>query len=379
MIPCQRHLFDIPETRAYLNCAYLSPLMKAAREAGERAVSRKSRPWEILREDFFAEVEAVRTAYAGLIGGDPDGVALIPAASYGIATAAANLPLARGQTIVVLDGQHASNWHAWADKAEEAGASLRTVSRPKGGQWTAAVLDSIGPETAIVAVPQCHWTDGALVDLVALGERCRDTGATLVVDATQSAGAMPLNLDAAQPDFVIAAGYKWLFCPYSFGFLYAAPQHRTGRPLEGHSFHRAGARQSEGRTGYIREYEPGARRYDMGERANFIHLPMARAALDQLGAWGVEAIAISLRALTEAIAGEAEIRGWGLPAAESRASHFVGIRPRAELPDDLVPALAARAVHISLRGGCIRVSPHLYNTATDIRRLFETLDEILPA
>ncbi len=171
------------------------------------------------------------------------------------------------------------------------------------------MLDAIGPETAIVAVPQCHWTDGTVVDLVTLGERCRETGAALVVDATQSAGAMPLNLDAVQPDFVIATGYKWLFCPYPFGFLYAAPQHRTGRPLEGHSFHRAGARQSEGRMGYIREYEPGARRYDMGERANFIHIPMALAALDQLGAWGVEAIATSLRPLTETIAREAESRG----------------------------------------------------------------------
>ncbi|MDA0702183.1 MAG: aminotransferase class V-fold PLP-dependent enzyme [Proteobacteria bacterium] len=379
MIPCQRHLFDIPEGRAYLNCAYLSPLMKTAREAGERAVSRKSRPWKILREDFFAEVEAVRAAYASLIGAAPDGVALIPAASYGIATAAANLPLERGQTIVVLDGQHASNWHAWADKAEQAGGSLRTAARPEGGQWTAAVLDAIGPETAIVAVPQCHWTDGATVDLVALGERCRAVGAALVIDATQSAGAMPLDLDAVRPDFVVAAGYKWLFCPYSFGFLYAAPQRRAGRPLEGHSFHRAGARQSEGRTGYIREYEPGARRYDMGERANFIHLPMARAALDQLAAWGVEAIAASLRPLTETIANQAESRGWGLPLAESRAPHFIGIRPQADLPADLVPALAARGVHISLRGGCIRVSPHLYNTPADTSRLFETLDEILPA
>lgn len=376
MIPCQRHLFDIPETRAYLNCAYLSPLTKAAREAGERAVSRKSRPWEILREDFFAEVEAVRAAYAGLIGADTDGVALIPAASYGIATAAANLPLERGQTIVLLEGQHASNWHAWADKAERSGGVLRTVIRPAGGRWTPAVLDALGPETAIVAVPQCHWTDGAVVDLVALGQACRKVGAALVVDATQSAGAMPLDLDAVRPDFVVAAGYKWLFCPYSLGFLYAAPHRREGVPLEGHSFHRAGARQSEGRTGYIREYEPGARRYDMRERSNFIHLPMALSALCQLGAWGVGEIAASLRPLTAAIAGEAESRGWGLPAAEARAPHFIGIRPTAGLPDDLVPTLAARDVHVSLRGGCVRVSPHLYNTGSDIRRLFEALDDI---
>lgn len=379
MIPCQRHLFEIPEGLAYLNCAYLSPLMTAAREVGKRAVGRKSRPWEIEREDFFAEVEAVRSAYAGLIGADADGVALIPAASYGMATAAANLPLARGQTVLVLEGQHGSNWYAWADAAERAGARLRTVTRPEGGLWTSAVLETLCPETGIVALPQCHWTDGATLDLVAIGARCRAVGAALVVDATQSAGALPQTLDTVRPDFLIAAGYKWLFCPYGLGFLYAAPHRRTGRPLEGHVWHRDGARGHEGRTGYVRDYEPGARRYDVGERADFIRLPMALAALQQLAAWGIPGLAAALAPLTEAAAEGAVERGWTVPAAEARAPHFIGLRPPIALPVDLPRLLAEQGVHVSLRGGCIRVSPHLYNTAEDVVRLFEALDETLGA
>src|SRR5579862_7353494 len=98
-LPNQRSLFDMPDDIAYLNCAYMSPLLNAARDAGQVGVVRKSQPWRISADDFFTGSERARALFAHLIGGDTDGVALIPAASYGIAVAAANLPISAGQRI----------------------------------------------------------------------------------------------------------------------------------------------------------------------------------------------------------------------------------------------------------------------------------------
>jgi selenocysteine lyase/cysteine desulfurase len=105
ILASQRDLFEIPDDVAYLNCAYMSPLLRAARAAGEAALARKSQPWRITPHDFFADSEAARGLFAELIGADAEGVALIPAASYGLAIAAANLPVRDGQRILVLEDQ----------------------------------------------------------------------------------------------------------------------------------------------------------------------------------------------------------------------------------------------------------------------------------
>src|SRR5215510_7979236 len=104
-LPPQRHLFDIPDDVAFLNCAYISPLPKASVAAGEEGVRRKARPWTITPADFFATSEAVRARFAALINAHADDIALAPAVSYGMAQAAYNIAIARSQTIVTLAEQ----------------------------------------------------------------------------------------------------------------------------------------------------------------------------------------------------------------------------------------------------------------------------------
>lgn len=130
MIPCQRHLFEIPDEVAYFNCAAMAPNLKAARAAGEAGVARKSAPWAIRRADFFDEVEVARDLFARLIGARADDIAIVPAASYGIATAAANLPAAAGRRIVLLESQHPSNVLAWLELCRRTGAEAAVVPRP---------------------------------------------------------------------------------------------------------------------------------------------------------------------------------------------------------------------------------------------------------
>ncbi|HEU5347070.1 MAG TPA: aminotransferase class V-fold PLP-dependent enzyme, partial [Ktedonobacterales bacterium] len=219
----QRSLFEIPDEIAYLNCSYMSPLPRASREAGQAAVARKSQPWGISSQDFFTEAETARSLFAELIGGDADGVAIVPSASYGIGIAAANIPVARGQTIVLLEDQFPSNIYPWRDLAAQTGATIVTVARPADFDWTTALLAHIDERTAVVAVPHCHWTDGSLIDLPRVGARARAVGAALVVDGAQSVGAHPLSVADVQPDFLVAVTYKWLLGPYSCGVLYVAP------------------------------------------------------------------------------------------------------------------------------------------------------------
>lgn len=364
----QRSLFEIPDDIAYLNCAYMSPIPRASREAGQAAVARKSRPWEIAASDFFDEAEVARSLFAELIGADADGVALVPSASYGIGVAAANLSPRADQHILVLAEQFPSNVYPWQDLAQRSGAALVTVPRPPDDDWTTALLERIDERTAVVAVPHCHWTDGGLVDLARVGERARAVGAALVVDATQSLGAYPLDLARAQPDFLAVAAYKWLLGPYSTGFLYVAPHRREGRPLEQNWIARMGSENFSGLVDYADAYQPGARRYDIGERANFALLPMVIASLRQLLEWGVANIQQTVGELTGQI--ERETRRLGLEPvpAERRVNHLLGVRSPRPLPPDLLARLAAQRVYVSVRGQSIRVSPHVYNTEADIQR-----------
>src|SRR5882762_4829189 len=191
MLACQRHLFDIPEDVAYLNCAYMSPLMRSVVEEGNRGLARKAHPWEITPDKFFTGAEEFRATAARLVDAPAECMAIVSSASYGIATAALNLPVRKGQRILVLDEQFPSNYYPWQRLAEDRGAALLTVPWPEDGDWTAAVLHLLDEDVAIAALPNVQWTSGGRLDLVRIGEACRKLGAALVLDLTQSLGVLP--------------------------------------------------------------------------------------------------------------------------------------------------------------------------------------------
>jgi selenocysteine lyase/cysteine desulfurase len=372
----QRHLFEIPDEVAYLNCAYMSPQLRRAREIGGWSVTRKSRPWEITPDDFFEDVEAVRALFARLVGGDAEGVALVPSVSYGISVAASNVPVGEGEKIIILEDQFPSNVYSWRELALQKGAKLVTAPRPEDADWTGALLAEIDEHTAVVAAPNCHWTDGALVDLVRVGERVREVGAALVIDGIQSIGAMPFDVSEVRPDFLIAASYKWLLGPYGVGFMYVDEKHREGRPIEHNWVNRHKSEAFSQLVDYQDAFQPGARRYDVGERSNFVLLPMAAEALRQLLDWGIGNVCETIGTLTDVIEREAEERGIATIPRDRRARHLIGLMLGPDAPDDLATRLMRHDVFVSVRGPSVRVSPHLYNTEKDIERFFDALEEI---
>ena len=373
----QRELFEIPENIVYLNCAYMSPQIRRAREVGEKAVSRKSRPWELTPEDFFVEAEEVRALFAQLVGGDTGGVAIIPSVSYGISVAAANVSVREGQKILILEDQFPSNVYAWRVLAEQSGARLVTVSRPEDFDWTSALREEIDADTAVVAVPNCHWTDGSLVDLARVGESVREAGAALVVDAIQSLGAHPFDVSEVQPDFLVASSYKWLLGPYGIGFMYVGEKYREGSPIEHNWINRRGSQDFSGLVAYEDAFQPGARRYDVGERSNFALLPMAAVALQQLIDWEVDNVSETIGALTDLIEEKAGKLGIAAIPKGRRVRHMIGLKLGTEAPDDLARRLTDHNVFVSVRGESVRVAPNLYNTEEDVERFFDVLGRVV--
>ena len=377
LLPNQHHLFDIPDDVTYLNCAYISPSLKSVTEAGRRGMGKKSQPWSITPPDFFKESEEARSLFSQIIDSSLEDIAIIPAVSYGIAIAALNLPIKKDENVVVLEEQFPSNYYVWSENVKRANGELVVVKRPAEGSITSAILTAISEKTAVVALPNCHWTDGAVIDLIKISEKCRQSGSALVLDLAQSAGAMPFSVKEIDPDFVIAPCYKWLLGPYSLGFLYVAPRRQSCDPLEHNWIDRANSEDFTGLVNYRDEFQPGARKFDVGERSNFALMPMAVAALKQLLEWDVENVSETLAAFTETIALRATKLGLNVVPANERASHLMGIRFLDGVPKGLLEKLAERKVYVSVRGNSVRVSPHLYNTDDDAYRLFDALSAVL--
>lgn len=376
-LPSQRHEFDIPKDITYLNCAYMGPLSHRVLAAGIEGLGQKKQPWQIQPEDFFTGIETARSLFARLVGGDAEGVALLPSVSYGIACAARNLPVSTGDEIVVLAEQFPSNIYVWQDLARRVGATVRTVERPADGNWSREISAVLSPKTAIAAVPHCHWTDGTLIDMERIGSELRRVGAALVIDGCQSVGALPIDVTRVQPDFLVMASYKWLMGPYSHGMMWVAPRWRDGEPLEQNWIAREGSQDFAALVQYTDQFAPGARRFDVGEVSNFGLLPMTIAALEQCLEWSVEEIQATVGLLTDQIADRAEQLGLGIVPPDHRSRHLIGLRLGGRDPRGVAAALARAKVYVSVRGDSIRVAPHVYNTSGDIERFLDVLSGAL--
>ena len=376
IIPSQKHLFDIPDEVAYLNNAYMSPLMHSVVAAMEKGISRKAQPWDYTSEEFFTYPEEARKLAAQIYGGSAENIAIVPSASYGLQTAANALSLSQGQKVLVLEDQFPSNIYPWQDRARKVGAEVIILPTPQNDDWTEVLLAAIDAQTAIVAIPQTHWASGVTIDLKQIRRALDDVGGALVLDLTQSLGAQPFNALDIRPDFAVTATYKWMMGPYSMGFLYVDPKWHGAQPLEHNWMNRAGSEDFTGLTNYQEAFQPAARRFDMGEKSNPAQLLGASAAMRQILDWGVDNIAQTLQAKTDYIA--KQLTGNLITPIERnlRAPHYLGLRFSGGVPAGLATSLAEDNIYVSVRGPAMRVTPHLYSTEADIARLIKALKAI---
>jgi selenocysteine lyase/cysteine desulfurase len=382
MLASQRDLFEVPREICYLNSASYSPLPLKTQEAGRAAVGRKGTPWKLDAAFASGQHARARTAAARLIHADPADIALIPSISYGVATAAKGLKIARGARVIVLENDHSSPVLEWQTRAEAQGFVIETVRQPDDADWTSAVLAAIersgAPPVGLASISSVHWSDGGLIDLEKVSAALRRQGAIFLVDATQSAGVLAMDVRRLDPDFVIFPTYKWLLGPYGRAFLYIAKRHQGGIPLEQTSAGRRDVRAENEVYFADLGYAPDARRFDMGERDHFISLEMAAIGMEMMAEWGAAAVAQRLAMLSERIAQGLRGIAVSMPERRIRAPHILSLgfkNPgfKDGMPAGLVEGLATEGIYVAARLGRVRISPHVFNDEADADRLVAAL------
>jgi selenocysteine lyase/cysteine desulfurase len=296
-----------------------------------------------------------------------------------MANVAKNLKAGKGDNIILADEQFPSNVYAWKALEKEKGVKLNLVSAPKltegrGKAWNERILEAINPQTKMVSIGHVHWADGTKFDLKKIRERTHDVGALLVIDGTQSIGALPFDVQEIQPDAVATSGYKWLMGPYAIGMAYYGEYFSQGTPFENSWMNRLDSENFANLVNYQDEYQPGAIRYEMGESANFILTPMLTASLKQVNEWQPKEIQAYCKSICQEIQQELVALGFNIESPEYRSEHLFGLRLPANLDlEHVKKRLAEERVFVSVRGTSIRVSPHLYNQASDLEHLYEVL------
>ena len=372
----QKHLFNLPEEITYLNIASQSPSFKAVEQAGIEGVLEKSHPYKITGDSYFEPVKEVKKLFAKLIEvKDYNRIANIPSASYGLATAANNITLKKNDEILLIDEQFPSNYYVWEKLAKKFDAKIKIVLMPeskikRGESWNEAILESISDKTAVVTLGNIHWANGTLFDLKSIRKKTTKHTALLIVDGSQSVGALPFSVKEIKPDALICAGYKWLFGPYGCGYAYFGEYFDNGIPIEENWSNRLHSENMGSLATYEPQYKPLANRYSTGEHASFIYIKMQIAALKQVLIWTPKAIQEYCKEVTSEAVNTLTENGCFVEDGDFRTHHLFGVA----LPEKLDIAklktqLMEAQIFISFRGNYIRLSCHLYNTKEDFKKL----------
>jgi len=367
---CQKDKFSIRSDVHYLNCAYMSPMLKSVEKAGVKELHRKNNPFEYSLHDFFSPLDEIKNLFGRLIQSkEKERMAIIPSVSYGLANAANNIKPKKNGHVLILEGQFPSNYYIWKKKCDRFGMEMKIISKPTG-IWSDRVLEEINNYTSAVVMPQVHWADGTLFHLKEIGKRCREVDAMFVVDGTQSIGAFPFNIAEIGADAVICAGYKWLLGPYGLGMAYYGPYFDDGDPIEENWLPKINSDEFSGLTEYQEDFRPKAWKYSVGECSNFIYLKMLIESIKQLLDWSPEKIQNYCRDISKVAIEEMQRVGCQISPEEERSNHLFGVLPPVNFDKDkFAREINSNQIYISERGPYYRISPNVYNDSKSLMTL----------
>lgn len=379
LLDCRGDFFDFAGA-TYLNCAYQGPLPRRAVAALERAVELKTRPHLIHQDDYFEIPDGYRRSVGELIGAEPAEIAVTDSTTYGLSLLARGLDWKPGDEVVLPRGEFPANRIPWL-ALERRGVRVREIELPPGDRGVESLSAAISSRssrsscTRVFAAAWVRYQTGERRDVVALGRLCRERGVLFAIDGSQGIGGLPFDLRRVPCDLLACSGYKWMLGPYGLGFAWVSPAlaERLDPPAV-NWFAVRGARDFSRLGECELVWEPGARRFDVNETANFFNLLSGTAALRYLLELGVERasshVAELQRRLRERLPEGFSVVG---SSKTGRGSNIVCLTAAEQLLARAGRRLDVLRVAVSRREGAIRVSPFIYNTTGDIDRLVEGL------
>jgi selenocysteine lyase/cysteine desulfurase len=357
----------------YLNFAAHAAIPRVALNAVQSSVAAKMRPHIVDDRSFFSVAASLRQTLATLIGANPDEVALTSGAGAGLAAIAYALKWSRGDEVVIARGEFPVQHATWKPMEAREGIKVR-IAVPQG-QFIQPddLVAAMTPSTRVVSVSHVRFDDGSMLDVSSLAAACKRNGTFLVLDVSQSCGAIPMNVRSLGADFIVCAGYKYLLSPWGTGFLWTRKENLDSLRPGPYNWLSQGV-ESFARLNYVNpEPSPGLSRWDSAEAAsiyNFNLTVMEASAKFVLDA-GPALIRDHNQALIEyfferlpdgyrlASPRQASQRGvFGCIEAGSRAN-----------TESLYQTLRDEGFVVALREGKIRVAPHLLNSTQDMDRL----------
>lgn len=371
--PIRKAEFPVTEKFLYLNHAGVSPIPSRSAEAGMRLLHQfrdegafRLRQWQEIAQE-------ARGRFARMISASPEEIAFIKNTSEGLSFIAAGFPWKEGDNMVTANVEFPANVYPWM-RLRSRNVEVRLVAAREGRVRKDDLFAACDGKTRLIALSSVEFANGYRNDLPAIGEFCQKKGIFFCVDAIQSLGVLPVDVQSYGIDSLSADGHKWLLSPEGIGGFYI--NRDVMEMVEPVILGWHSVQNRFDFENYDFRLSPDARRFEPGS-FNTVGLAAFNASLDLLLSIGMDRIWERVRRLTEGAIDAALRRGYEIlsPRHPEERSGIVTFRVPGADPHALWKSLLARNVVCSPRAGGIRVSPHFYNTPEEIARFFEILGE----
>ena len=368
------------EDAAYLNLAGQAPIPRVSSRALDRARDWKKLPHTLPEDAFFGLPNRVRELTAQLIGGRPEEVAVTSGATAGLQVVASGLQWKPTDEVLMIRGEFPAHPTTWVPLADAGRLRVRWLAPRDRFITTEEIVSAITPQTKLISVSHVRFDDGVRIDPRPIADAVHKAGGYLLLDVSQSCGAVPFNVVESGADFLVCAGYKWLLSPFGTGFFWMRRE-LIDRMAPGPFYWMAidGADRFHSLTGEGVKHVPvaaHARRWDVPETSSFFNLAAMETSLEFVVRTGPQAVWQHNLALIEHMIARLPVDRCVLssPREAERRGPYACVRARqSERTKELYERLRAAKIFVSLREGSLRVSPYLYNTEADIDRLTATL------
>jgi len=367
------------EDATYLNFAAHAVIPRVALNAVQVSVAAKSRPHIVDDQSFFSVARSLRQTLATLIGASQDDIALTSGAGAGLATIAYALKWSAGDEVIISGGEFPAHYATWKPMEAREGIKVQ-ITHPQG-QFIQSddLIAAMTPRTRVISVSHVRFDDGSILDGSSLAVACKSNGTLLVLDVSQSCGAIPMDVRSLGADFIVCAGYKYLLSPWGTGFLWTKTQNLDSLRPGPYNWLSQGV-ESFARLNYVDpEPAPTLSRWDSAEAASIYNFNLT--VMEASAKFVLDASPALIRDHNQALINyffERLPEGYRLASPRQALQRGVfgcievGSRGDTE---SLYQTLRDERFVVALREGKIRVAPHLLNSTKDIGRLLSVMEK----